>query len=310
MAAVDRLLNLAAALLNSEQPLPIDQIRAQVRGYEQGNDESFRRMFERDKSDLIDMGLDVTYVEAGEGRSGYTARRADVLAAIDLTPVELAALHLAVTSVVLDGVDEDQVTSGIHKLGGTVGGSGRPVAEIPMPGVLAELFDAVLHHRVATFEYAPSDGATSERRELEPHRLQFELGNWYVSGHDRGRDAGRSFRVDRIRSAVALGPAEEFTVPEQRKGVNVRPWELGDGPAVTAQVRLDRTVAPSFLGTAGPVQVVEQSPDGTVVVELAVTRPDGLFNVLLNLLDGAELLAPAELRAEFVSTLTAMAEEG
>jgi hypothetical protein len=48
-------------------------------------------------------------------------------------------------------------------------------------------FDAV-----ATFTY------NGLERELEPHRIGFERGHWYVAGLDRTRGGGRNFRVDRI----------------------------------------------------------------------------------------------------------------
>ena len=42
-------------------------------------------------------------------------------------------------------------------------------------------------------------------RELDPYGLVFHGGRWYLSAHDHGRDAPRTFRVDRMRAVERLG---------------------------------------------------------------------------------------------------------
>jgi predicted DNA-binding transcriptional regulator YafY len=57
----------------------------------------------------------------------------------------------------------------------------------------------------------------------------------------------------------------------------------------------------------GPDAVVEEHDDGSIVVELAVTHDDGFRSFLLGFLDHAEVLAPAELRADVVAWLEELA---
>ena len=54
---IERLLNLLAFLLTAGRPVSADEIRMTVAGYDQDNDEAFRRMFERDKDLLRNMGI-------------------------------------------------------------------------------------------------------------------------------------------------------------------------------------------------------------------------------------------------------------
>jgi predicted DNA-binding transcriptional regulator YafY len=54
------------------------------------------------------------------------------------------------------------------------------------------------------FAYRSRDGAVT-RRELEPHSLVNLGRRWYVVGWDRGRDAWRTFRVDRLERPAATG---------------------------------------------------------------------------------------------------------
>ena len=302
---LDRLLNLTSLLLETSRPLTFEEIRERLPDhYRQSNPETARRQFERDKEALIEIGIEVEMVRGltDAGVEGYRATRARELQNLDLSPDELAALHLAATSVVLDGVDEDEIVTGIQKLGGVVGGEGAPVAKIEMPEAVGPLFGAVLRRQVATFDYG---GVT---RDLEPHRIGFERGNWYVSGLDRTREANRNFRIDRIDGKVSLGPVDGFPVPEQREEIRSEAWTLGTGSAVDVTVRLDREVAPAFLHDFPSASVVSSDPDGSRLVVLEVNHQMGLFNTVLPLLERAEIVDPPDVRSAFVAHLQSMAE--
>lgn len=79
-----------------------------------------------------------------------------------------------------------------------------------------ELFElcreAVLKHRLLTMEYCNSSG---ERvlRSVEPERLCFKGGNWYLSAYCRMRQDFRLFRLNRI---AGLSMEEEAFLPRER----------------------------------------------------------------------------------------------
>ena len=54
---IERALNLLAFLLTASRPVTADEIRVPVAGYDQPNDEAFRRTFERDKELLRRLGI-------------------------------------------------------------------------------------------------------------------------------------------------------------------------------------------------------------------------------------------------------------
>ncbi|MGH2968415.1 MAG: helix-turn-helix transcriptional regulator [Solirubrobacteraceae bacterium] len=54
------------------------------------------------------------------------------------------------------------------------------------------------------FDYRSRDGAAT-RREVEPHSLVNLGRRWYLVGWDRGREAWRTFRVDRLSRPTASG---------------------------------------------------------------------------------------------------------
>ncbi len=74
---IERLLNLLAFLLTAGRPVSAEEIRLTVAGYDQENDEAFRRMFERDKDLLRNMGipLELRPTDVWEVEFGYVVPR-------------------------------------------------------------------------------------------------------------------------------------------------------------------------------------------------------------------------------------------
>jgi proteasome accessory factor B len=309
VAKVDRLLNIVAALQASSVALTAEELRERVPGYEDQTDETFRRTFERDKDDLRSVGVPVetVVIEHGESaRSGYRIRRDRYeLPDPGLTPEELAALHGAATAVRLDGLDDDGFGDAINKLGGTTErAAGRRVGQVRVPEVLPDLFAAVLERRPVTFRRG------DDVRHLEPHRLQYERGHWYVSGHDTDRDAIRSFRLDRVQGPVAIDESTTFERPDDLPGVRLRPWEFGDGRPIRAVVLLDAVAARAVLAEDPALEVAAVRDDGGVEVALSVSDRAGLRSFVLSFLDRAELLSPPDERDALVAWLRAVADAG
>ncbi|TCK22205.1 helix-turn-helix transcriptional regulator [Pseudonocardia endophytica] len=76
--------------------------------------------------------------------------------------------------------------------------------EVPA-ALLTSLAETCHRHERLRFDYRSHDGAAS-RREIEPHRLVFLDGRWYLLGRDLDRDDWRSFRVDRLEPRTPTGP--------------------------------------------------------------------------------------------------------
>jgi len=318
VAKLDRLLNLTAALLEARVPMTAEEIRTRVPGYAGTSNEAFHRSFERDKDDLRELGVPIETVQVGhheQPTSAYTIERSRYeLPDPGFEVDELAAIQLAATAVQLEGLDPDDVEEGLRKLGGvapvtpadaTSGATPRtPMGALPTAPALLDLFVAVLERRQVQFGYS------GEARTVQPHRLQFERGRWYLTGFDLGRDARRSFRLDRIDGEVGSGPPDAFESPTEVHGVRLRPWELGSGEARPARVLLDADIARSVLNEDPGLDVVERRDDGSLVVELSVRNPVALRSFVLSQLDRAELLSPPDLRADVVAWLRSFTGAG
>lgn len=305
VAKLERLLNLTALLLDTPRPLSAEQIRDQLDAYS-ADQAAFRRTFERDKDELRAMGIPLL-VERVPGTDppveGYRIPPEEyALRDPGLDTDELAALHLAASAVQVEGVS---ATAGLLKLGGLVGsqagGFDVHVAPLPADANLPRLFAAVSARRPVRFRYRGED------RTVDPHRLEFQRGRWYLTGYDHGRADERNFRLDRIDGNVEITDGPTFdppstTVPGQARGA----WELGAEPPVRARVRIEGPGARWAVQHLGPDSVVAEDSAG-VVVELPVTNRSAFRSFVLSFLDRAEVLEPTELRAEVVAWLEAIA---
>jgi len=305
MNKLERLLNLIAALLETPRALSAEEIHRRVPGYPDETGPSYRRAFERDKDDLREMGIPLL-VENVPGTDppvlGYRIPRGDYyLRDPGLDPDELAALNLAATAVRMDGAHG---LGGLWKLGGAPADGTEdvaPLGEIPTDPNLALAFQAVADRRQLRFDYR------GERRRVDPYRLDFQLGRWYVSGYDHLRSDERNFRLDRVEGLVEAGPKGTFDRPfTSVPGLELAAWQLGEGQPVVAELLVDGDHAALARHELGDETVAEERPDGSVVFAVPVTNRSGLRAFMLGFLDHAEVLGPPDLRAEMVEWLESM----
>jgi len=316
----ERMMNLLAALLNAERPISAEQIQHRVAGYA-SEKEAFRRTFERDKDELRSLGVPIevgpipgTFPET----EGYIVdRRTYELPDLDLAPDEIAALHLALQAVSVGGpsVEDGTAAAALWRLGGLDDATQileeehtAAIAEIAVDGRQSILFRAVLERRVCRFTYTTA-GASAER-EVEPWRVGYERGHWYLTGFDRDREAIRNFRLDRMGVEIRIGEPNTFIGPAPEiPDTEYRPWDDGGPEQIRALVRFDPDQAQWALEALGPNTLREVESDGSHLFEVPVTAWEPFRSFLLGYLDHAELLEPPELRSDLLSWLQRYAEE-
>ena len=304
MDKLERLLNLTAALLHAERPLSAGELRERIPGAYSEDLTAFRRMFERDKADLRAIGVPIevtTLYRLDPPVDGYRVRAA-VYAGRDVRfdPDELAALHLATNLVRLEG----GAGAGLARLGGA-GGPVEPVAagaevdELPFHEALSKLVEAAIGRLTVQFVYRDTE------RRVEPWRLSFHRGRWYLVGWDCGRSSERQFRVDRIDGRVTEAGPAAHPVGEGPDPRTIKPWEFGAAEPVEVRVQVDADQASWACHRAGVDG--EHQPDGTVVLTLQVRDTAALRTFVLDFLDHAEVLEPEWLRDELLDWLEALA---
>ena len=304
MDKLERLLNLIAALLETARPLTAEEIRERVPGYPDSK-VSFRRSFERDKDDLREMGVPLVYEPiAGidPPTEGYRIDRSRYyLRDPGFEPDELAALHLAVNAVQLDGVEGAE---GLWKLGGVVEAEGEEPsldgarASLPADPNLPALYRACAERRTVEFRYHDED------RTVDPHRVGYQRGRWYLTAWDRNRAADRNFRLDRISGTVTAGPADGFLGrPAGAAGMPGEPWQLGDGDEITARLLVDADHVTFAARQLGREAQIEEGTDGSAIFSVAVTNWPAFRSFVLTFLEHAEVIGPPALRTQMTEWL-------
>ncbi|MFD4594822.1 helix-turn-helix transcriptional regulator [Streptomyces rubiginosohelvolus] len=315
IAKAERLMNLALCLLGTRRPLSKRELRGSIEAYlEAGSDDSFNRMFERDKDDLRELGLVIETVENLDGETGYLARRdSNRLPPITLDAEEAAALGLA-AKVWQQARLAGAASGALQKLRA----AGMPEAEdayevhsaleprIPVHEAAFEpLMLACRDRRPVTFDYRKANSARAEQRQVEPWTLECWRGHWYLAGWDRERGAERVFRLSRItgkvRSRAGAFSTEVPDVVTVRE--TVESW-AGETATRTARIRLRAGAGYPLRSRA---TAVRDRGDGWD--ELEIPYGHGLDAWLVEFGPDVVVEEPADLRADVVDRLRAVAKD-
>ncbi|WP_157120985.1 helix-turn-helix transcriptional regulator [Nocardia miyunensis] len=323
ISKVERLMNLVIALLSTRQFLSAERIRDSVAGYEDSvSDEAFSRMFERDKNELRDLGIPLEVGPVGRytSQEGYRINRdAYELPDIDLTSEEAAAVAVAVQlweSPELAAAAEGAVlklrAAGIHVEPEAALASvpAVPARTRGSEAALGKLLAAVDAGRAVRFEHRNSHNAPYLMRDVEPWGVVTHHGRWYLVGHDRIRNAVRTFRLSRIGEDVtAYGHENAVRKPE---GADLREMVArvtGAAPVTgTATVWVADGRGQEIRRLGAVVEEREVGGRAGAVVEVPVRSRDWLARLITGLGPDALVLAPAQLREDIVGRLRSVLE--
>ncbi|WP_062295634.1 helix-turn-helix transcriptional regulator [Demequina maris] len=313
-----RLLNLIIGLSSTRHRLTRDQIRDTIEGYEplphgaseeevRKAEQSFERMFERDKKELRELGVPVETVEdpVHGDEIGYRIRPAEAaMPALDLTAAELAVLGVA-TDYWRGAVLGSDATQAVAKLASSAEHGPRvelPFAALPAVGndAVAALVEAVADRQTVRFEYSSSSSGAGTRT-IEPWRVVLRAGVAYVIGFDRDREAARTFRVQRIGGAVTpVGEPGAYDIPDEIPLGALA--ESGDVATARVAVRPESGHALRRRGTAAGAD------GGWDLYDVEYAHADALVAEVLALAGGARIVSPAGLAKAVTKAATAALE--
>jgi proteasome accessory factor B len=308
----ERLINLVICLLHTRSFISAERLRETIPGYEDAaSDEAFKRMFERDKEDLRDLGipLETGSLHNWDDEIGYRITRSNyALPDLTLEPDEAAAVGLA-ARVWSSAALGESATRALRKLE-AAGVEITPLPEGLQPGVgsgstgLPVVAEAVREGRLVTFDYRGASDSASAGRRVEPWGVVWWHGRWYLVGHDLDREAPRVFRLSRIVGEPrAEGPQGAVSVPE---GIDLPALVSENDPVAgevmaRVKVRHDRAI-----GLRRQTVDSNDDGDGWDVVTLPCPDPHRLADQVLGYGADAVILSPAEARAAIVRRLEAL----
>ncbi|MDI6873833.1 MAG: YafY family protein [Actinomycetota bacterium] len=327
VSKLERLMNLIAMLLEARRPVTLEQIRNSIPGYQQESAASFKRMFERDKSELREMGIPIRVepLDAFGEETGYRIPKEEYyLPEVNFTPEEKVAL-LLVHRFASGGLIplSREASSALLKLSPDLGGAGplreaRPAPvrfDHPAESVekLSALWEASVRRKTVRFAYRSLGSSKPRERRLDPYGMYFDRGAWYVVGYCHLRGERRSFRVSRVESEVVLEhpdhPGPDFEKPPDFKLSDysrVLPWEFEEGSPQEAEVRLSPRIAWWVERDLGDIYPFRYLEDGSGVIRVTVRNEDAFCNWVLSFAEDAEVISPRNLRERIRNRLLDM----
>lgn len=333
MKKAERLLDLIAFLLNARRPVTFQQIQnAFPEDYAEGGEEAISRKFERDKADIVKMGLPLKFTDEDEfDEGGYVIdRESYALSKIGLSPDELAILCLAGSAVLEMGASpftQDLILA-LNKIGYATGEEEQtgwfPYRVLPdnrlsqavalrRKEYLESLRRAIADRKNVVLVYHGLWRDEKTQRTVSPYGLVCRQGTWILVGRCHMREAVRVFHVDRITGLEVnrfQPKTPDFEFPAAFKleeHVARHPWEIRAHDPVTAVVRFEAPVAGVLAAELGSwAQKVEEDGDARIF-HLEVSYLDGLLPTILWYRDKAQVLEPPELVEKTRAGLSRMA---
>jgi len=299
----ERLINLTMALLASRRFLSKNEIYTIVPGYS-GSAETKERMFERDKNDLRDLGLEI---EVGnddplfDDEAGYRidAQRYSFdlgeLDGVDLALLSLSAANWQSSLLSKSG------QSAIRKLESISASSDTELLHLPhyspeVPGKHFEiLWTAITNRRIVSFTYSSQ---RDSHRTIEPYGLTLNRGFWYLVGRDLDKGEIRLFKVVRIEDDLEMESSKKsFEKPDPS---TLRTLMRNDGGSEES-IEVELSIAQGRAFEIRRVAQVQASSDEWERATLVADSQFELFEMLARAGDSVIIRSPQQLRDGYIA---------
>jgi proteasome accessory factor BC len=328
-----RQLSLISYLMAERRPVTAPEIRRDVEGYANMNEDAFARRFYADRAELEALGIQLTVEKPADGiaeQENYSLPPENFhLGEIEFTDAELAALQTSLS--LLDGefayaeplrLALQQIAWGRANplrapeqrsvaLGITASAGGHDLSQR-----LAKIETAIFRRKTITFDYYTMERDSQEPRKVDPYQLLYQGGQFYLVGKSHERGAIRVFRLSRIRGKVAYATKAEhdFQRPadfDPRVYAGRIHWQFGD-PVGTADVWIAQRIAwqiERHFGRYGSLRPAgENGAAGHRIFTTDYANSRQLVAWVLGLGEHARILSPPELAAEHAERLRVLAE--
>jgi proteasome accessory factor BC len=331
-----RQLSLISFLMAQGRPVSALEIKREVEGYSDMNDDAFARRFYADRAELESLGILLGVEKPGEGffeAELYSLPPENFyLDAIEFTDDELAALSTALLLLTDGGfayaeplrLALQQVAWGHPnplsegerapvEMAMTASAGGRDLSQR-----LSKIETAISRRKTIEFTYYTMERGETEKRRVDPFHLVFRNGQFYLIGYSHERDAVRVFRLSRIQGKVGYASKAEhdFSPPEDfdRRDYGSRAdWQLGEirGRArVFVKERIAWLIERDFgaYGELRDAVKADGAPGKGRIFETDYASHRELIAWVLRWRANARVLAPDDLRAETESRLELLRE--
>ncbi|HEX5610195.1 MAG TPA: WYL domain-containing protein [Solirubrobacterales bacterium] len=321
-----RQLSLISFLMAQGRPVSALEIKREVEGYSDMNDDAFARRFYADRAELESLGIQLGVEKPGEGffeAELYSLPPENFyLDAISFSDDELAALSTALMLLTDGGFAYaeplrlalqqvawghpnplNEVERAPVEMAMTASAGGRDLSQR-----LSKIETAISRRKTIEFTYYTMERGETEKRKVDPYHLVFRGGQFYLIGLSHEREAVRVFRLSRIQGKVGYASKAEhdFSPPEDfdRRDYGSRAdWQLGETQG-TAKIFIRERIAwlvERDFGSYGELRDAKKAdgaPGKGKVFETSYASVRELIAWVLRWRANAEVLGPDDLREE------------
>ena len=300
----ERLVNLTIALLATTRWLSKSEIYQSIDGYN-GDLDAKERMFERDKEELRNLGIEIevgSFDPLFEDEVGYRIRPEKYQMQTSSLSVNQLSLVSLATQMWQGAVLSSKANSALVKLKSLGIESDSEGLALTAQSVdvsdenLTHIIDAISARRTISFAYTNRD-AVAEDRALEPYGVGTKNGYWYVAGNDLAKKEVRLFRLDRFSSTVKeQGRASSYEIPSDFSMSDLLKSQARNQ---RCRLKLRTDKAYSLRRFATPIA----SEDDWDIVDYSYASIDQLLRDLLWHGDDVLLVEPNDLREKVAASL-------
>jgi proteasome accessory factor C len=330
-----RQLSLISFLMAQGRPVSALEIKREVEGYSDMNDDAFARRFYADRAELESLGIVLQVEKPGEGffeAELYALPPENYyLPAIEFSDDELAALQTALA--LLDGrfayaeplrLALQQVSWGRPS---PLGASEPRSVEVSMTASaggrelsqrLSKVETAISRRKTIEFTYYTIQRDAQSKRKVDPYHLVYRGGQFYLIGHAHERDDVRVFRLSRMRGKVSYATKAEhdFSPPEnfdRRDYAHRADWQMGEGEGrakIFLRERIAWLVERDFgeYGEVRNAKAGDGAPGKGKIFETDFASSRELVSWVLRWRQNATILEPRELAKEVEERLALLEE--
>ena len=163
----------------------------------------------------------------------------------------------------------------------------------PWEPVLHTLRQCIARRNCVRLLYRALGREQNTERVVEPYALAFQWGLWYLIGFCRLRDDMRTFRVDRVKGAVAT--EDSFAMPRNFPVREYLERTLRFEPTYTVAVHVAASAALNVKERHGHWMDIVDHDDGAITARFGVAALDWATGWVLSYGSAARALEPPEL---------------
>ena len=170
------------------------------------------------------------------------------------------------------------------------------------------LEEALYEQKAVRATYQPGGKAEFVRHILHPYAIFFRKSDWYLEAHsNQSENRSLTFKILRFQRVTLTNETFEMPTDFSLSEDLASRWELfsGNPIRVTLKIAAHKAYLVTEKERHRSQEIIEQCPDGAVIVRYEVPKEDFTFWVL-SLGDAVEVLDPPEFRSEFQEIVNRM----